>query len=416
MLKKRTVTLIIGLVLSSSLSQADTLYKTKGIIDGTGKRLQQTDIIVSDHGKIIKLGNNLKVNSASSKTVDLKHLYAMPGMIDMHTHITYGIPGGSKGEAWAELGQVSLEGRRLASLDNAKKTVATGVTSVRDLNDGSGLDLTLRELFKTHQEIGPRLYVSGGGVHPSRPVKPLEYAQSQIATGVDWVKIFGTTGSADDLTSKAYYDDATVKDIADAARKAGKRITLHSYGPEAVDSAINAKVDSIEHAVGMSIAQMIALRDNNITYVPTIDHNRYYADHKDEYGYSEEVDNNLRVFVSKNTQAVAGAHSVGVKIAMGSDAVFSGFGENTCELKQFKAAGLSNADIIQTATINGATLLGEESQLGRISEGYIADIVFLEGNPLDNLDTLFDGIRLVLRDGKIVHDARNTEPFKVHCG
>ena len=161
---------------------------------------------------------------------------------------------------------------------------------------------------------------------------------------------------------------------------------------------------------------MIAMRDNNITYVPTIDHNRYYADHREEYGYSEEIDSNLRAFVRKNTQAVAGAHSVGVKIAMGSDAVFSGFGENTCELKQFKAAGLSHPDIIQTATINGAKLLGEELHLGRIKEGYIADIVFLDGNPLKNIDTLFDGIRLVLRDGKVVHDARDSEPFKVHCG
>jgi imidazolonepropionase-like amidohydrolase len=416
MLKKRVVTLILGIALSSTFTCADTLYQTKGLIDGTGKLLSQTDIIVDDDGNILKIGNELKLSGLNSNTVNLKHLYAMPGMIDMHTHITYGIPGGSKGEAWSELGKVSAEGRKQAALDNAKKTVATGVTSVRDLNDGSGLDLTLRELFKTHQAPGPRLYVSGGGVHPSRPVEPLEYAQSQIDAGVDWVKIFGTTGSADDLTSKAYYDEATVKQIADAAHKAGKRITLHSYGPEAVDAAINAKVDSIEHAVGMSIAQMIAMRENNITYVPTIDHNRYYADHRDEYGYSEEIDNNLRVFVRKNTQAVAGAHSVGVKIAMGSDAVFSGFGENTCELKQFKAAGLSNADVIQTATVNGANLLGEESTLGRIKPGYTADLVFLDENPLENLDTLFKGIRLVLRDGKVVHDALNSTPFKVHCG
>lgn len=415
MLKNRTV-VVIGLMLSSLFAQADTLYKTKGIIDGTGQLLKQTDLLIGNNGKILTLGNELKSDNPSTQIINLTHLYAMPGMIDVHTHITYGIPSGAKSDAWAELGKVSAEGRKQAALDNARKTVATGVTSIRDLNDGSGLDLTLRDIFKNHQEIGPRLYVSGGGVHPSRPTKPLVYAKSQIDTGIDWVKIFGTTGSADDLTSTAYYDDTTIKAIADAAHQAGKRVTLHSYGPEAVDSAIKAKVDSIEHAVGMSIAQMIAMRDNNITYVPTVDHNRYYADHSDEYGYSKKVSNNLRAFVQKNRQAVAGAHSVDVKIAMGSDAVFSGFGENTCELKQFKAAGLNNADIIQTATINGAKLLGAASTLGRIKAGYIADVVFLEGNPLDNINTLFNGIRLVLRDGKIVHDARNSDPFNVHCG
>ncbi len=416
MLNKRVVTLFLGLSLSSVLSHADTLYQTKGLIDGTGKPLGKTDIVIDDKGHIAKIGNRLKVSDSNNNVVNLKHLYAMPGLIDMHTHITYGIPGGSKGNAWSELEQVDTKGRKEAALENARKTVATGVTSIRDLNDGSGLDLSLRELFANHKAPGPRLFVSGGGVHPGRELDPLAYAQSQIETGVDWVKIFGTTGSADDLTSKAHFDDATVKSIADAAHKAGKRITLHSYGPEAVDSAIKARVDSIEHAVGMSIAQMIAMRDNNITYVPTVDHNRYYADHRNEYGYSEEVDSNLRVFVGKNTQAVAGAHSVGVKIAMGSDAVFSGFGENTCELKQFRAAGLTNAEIIQTATINGAHLLGQGSQIGRLKEGYIADIVFLDNNPLDNIDTLFNGIQLVLKDGKIVHDVRKTTPFVVNCG
>ncbi|TDF36258.1 amidohydrolase family protein [Alteromonadaceae bacterium M269] len=416
MLKHCAITLVLGLTLNTTLTQADTLYQTKGLIDGTGKLLNKTDFIVSNDGQITQIGNQLKITGSQHKTVDLKHLYAMPGLIDMHTHITYGLPNGSKGNAWTELGQVDEKGRRQAALENARKTVATGVTSIRDLNDGSGLDLKLRQVFANHKEIGPRLFVSGGGVHPSRPVEPLDYAKSQIELDVDWVKIFGTTGSADDLTSKAYYDKDIVKSITDAAHKAGKRITLHSYGPEAVDAAIYARVDSIEHAVGMSIKQMIAMRDNNITYVPTIDHNRYYADHRDEYGYTEEIDKNLRTFVKKNTQAVAGAHSVGVSIATGSDAVFSGFGENTCELKQFKAAGLSNADIIQTATVNGANLLGQKSQLGRIKEGYIADIVFLEENPLDNLDTLFNGIRLVLRDGKVVHDVRNSEPFIVNCG
>lgn len=232
-------------------------------------------------------------------------------------------------------------------------------------------------------------------------------AQKRIDAGADWIKIFGTTGSASDLTSKAYYSPTAIAAAAEAAKAAGKRITVHSYGPEAVDAAIKAGVTSLDHPVGISDTHIAAMREKGIIYVPTVDHNRYYAQHASEYGYTPIIQQNLHAFVERNIMTVRAAHQAGVTIAMGSDAVMSGFGENTCELKAFLAAGMSNVEAIQSATINGAKLLGKEQELGRIGEGFAADIIGVRGDPTINIDAIISGVTVVLKDGSIVVDNRD---------
>ncbi len=205
---------------------------------------------------------------------------------------------------------------------------------------------------------------------------------------------------------------------ADAAKAAGKRITVHTYGPEAVDAAIAAGVTSIDHPVGMSNRQIQAMASAGIIYVPTIDHNRYYAQHGNEYGYGEDVQANLHVFVGRNIETARRAHVAGVTLAMGSDAVLSGFGENTCELKAFVAAGLSTAEALQTATVGGAKLLGEENNLGRLQPGYEADFIAVSGDPLADISVITDGVMMVMKAGELVVDHR-ADPARVNkpnCG
>ncbi len=402
-------------------ARGDTILRVAGVVDGTGEVLAANSIRI-DGTRIAAIGVDLMPGEGDT-VLDYSDLYAMPGMIDAHTHITYGLEAGSKGNAWQEAGQQARDARFRAALKNGLATLSSGVTTIRDLNDGSGLDFELRTLFASGSAVGPRVFTSGGGVHPSRQVDGLKgpdavavaYATAQLDAGADWIKVFATTGSADDLTSTAYYTPETIAALADLARARSKRITLHSYGPEAVDAAIAARVHSIDHPVGMSPAQLAGLKAANIIYVPTADHNRYYADHRHEYGYGEETDANLRAFVARNVAAITAAHKAGVTIAMGSDAVFSGFGSNICELKQFQAAGLDTASILQTATVNGATLLGMERDLGRVQPGYIADLVLVAGNPAQDLDRLFDGIRHVYKDGRLVYSA-GPAAKPVDCG
>lgn len=408
--------ILTSLIVSGSAIAQTTIYRFDSIIDGTGERLTATDIAV-ENGKIKAVGNNLDNQETGAALVMMEGLTALPGLIDAHTHITYGLADAPKGDAWAELGAASREDRFEASKRNALLTLATGVTSIRDLNADQNLDFDLRDMINRGELVGPRVFTSGPGIHPFNDPLPegmetateeflYAAAKRRIEMGADWIKIFGTTGSASDLTSRAYFSAEAIKGAANAAREAGKRITVHSYGPQAVDAAIAAGVTSLDHPVGISKTQIKAMRDKGIIYVPTIDHNRYYAHHGEEYGYGQIVRANLHVFVGRNMETVRQAHAAGVTIAMGSDAVLTGFGENTCELRAFVAAGLSTSDAIKTATLNGATLLGLENELGRLASGYTADIVAVSGDPLEEINAIVSGITFVMKDGKTVVDHR----------
>ena len=424
--------IVVGFIAASMLglmpANADTvIYRFAKIIDGTGEVLDARDIAV-ENKRIKAVGDNLDA-SITGTVVTLDGLTALPGLIDAHTHITYGLSDYPDGDAWAALGTSERAKRFEASKINALKTLQTGVTSVRDLNADQQLDFDLKAAIKSGEIPGPRIYTSGPGIHPFNDPLPegvevasadflKQAAEKRIAMGADWIKIFGTTGSASDLTSRAYYSAEAITAAADAAKAAGKRITVHTYGPEAVDAAIAAGVTSIDHPVGMSDQQIKAMASAGIIYVPTIDHNRYYAQHGSEYGYSGDVQANLHVFVGRNIETARRAHVAGVTLAMGSDAVLSGFGENTCELKAFVSAGLSTAEAIQTATVGGAKLLGEENNLGRLQPGYEADFIAVTGDPLADISVITNGIMMVMKSGELVVDHRvdPAQANKPNCG
>jgi len=142
-------------------------------------------------------------------------------------------------------------------------------------------------------------------------------------------------------------------------------------------------------------------------WVPTIDHNRYYVDAKDEYGFPAESIPPLQDYIQRNLDSARRAITAGVRIAMGSDAVFSMFGQNTRELGWFVKAGLTPEQALASATTVPADLLGAGDRLGRIAPGYLADIVAIEGDPLAKIDVLFTGVRWVMKDGVI--EVRSTK-------
>ncbi|UTW55921.1 amidohydrolase family protein [Kordiimonas sp. SCSIO 12610] len=420
------VTIILMALVVFPAKANDVIYRFAKIIDGTGSVLDARDILISD-GLIKQVGMGVDKTAPDASLVDMGSLIALPGLIDAHTHITYGLEGESHGNAWAELGQVPLSKRLVAGYENGLKTLNTGVTTVRDLNAGENLDYYLRDLINAGALKGPRIFTSGAGIHPAnegnrvteardRTAEVLALASTRAREGADWIKFFATTGSASDLTSRQQYFEDDFKAAVSVAKQFGLRVTVHSYGPEAVEGAINAGVNSIEHAVDVPDALLERMAETGIIYVPTVDHNRYYAAHADEYGYGDDIQKNLYDFVARNLETVKRAHKRGVKIAMGSDAVLSGFGENTCELRAFVEAGMTNSEAIQTATINGAALLGQEDRLGRIKAGFVADIVAVEADPLVDINNLINGVRWVLKEGKIVVPHNNQQRQQPNCG
>jgi imidazolonepropionase-like amidohydrolase len=141
-------------------------------------------------------------------------------------------------------------------------------------------------------------------------------------------------------------------------------------------------------------------------YIPTIDHNRYYAEHAREFGYSGSDVSGLNAFIKHNLAAAQRAFKAGVQFAMGSDAVFTMFGENARELEWFVQAGMTPAQAIQAGTVNGAKLLGMEDRIGRVAPGYYADLTAVEGNPLTDIRALTRNVRWVMKGGEVAVDLR----------
>jgi imidazolonepropionase-like amidohydrolase len=389
-----------------------TLYRFGGLIDGTGEAVDGHEIVVTGD-TITATGDGLSAQYPGARFVDLGGLHAIPGLIDTHVHITYGLDGPSRGDAWKQLLEETPPEKRLtASIDNARRTLETGVTTVRDLLALDGVDFELRSLIDSGTVPGPRLLLSGVGIHPMTLPPGITTAGERlegftaaanriVASGAEWIKIFATTGSANDLSGVQTYFYPEIRAAVDIAHAAGLRVAMHSYSPAAVGDGLRAGVDSIEHPVGLDEAILKTWRSTDTIYVPTIDHNRYYADHRTEYGYDAETEAKLRAFVQQNVETLGRAHTAGITIAMGSDAVMTMFGQNTRELEWFVEAGMSAAEALKAATLNGAHLLGKADRIGRLQPNYLADLVAVCGNPLVDIKAVTRRVAFVMKAGEV---------------
>ncbi len=412
--------LFVGL--SPSILAQTTAVRFGRLVDGQGKVIQDA-VIVVDGDRISKVASGDAAIPPNATVIDLRRYTAIPGLIDAHTHMTYYWDKSLGTQPWVQysLGTLGAAVTVFLAQENARKTLETGVTTVRDLGSWEYTDIAMRDLINRGAMVGPRMFVAGHGLHISnslsRPgvieadpgradgvAEVQRAARQQLAAGADWIKVFGSNGSAQDVTGFQTFTYDEMKAAVDVAHQAGKRIAIHSYGPDGARGAVRAGVDSVEHATDMDEATIKEMARRGTFYVPTVDHNRYYIAHKDEYGYDQAVVDRLNNYIGRNFETLRLAFRAGVKIAMGSDAVFTGFGENTRELEWFVKAGMTPAQALSTATTNGAALLGMGKSLGAIAPGYYADIVAVEGDPLTDIGATVHGVRWVMKGGRVVVD------------
>src|SRR6266403_1334133 len=340
----------------------------------------------------------------------------------------------AKGKLWTNA-IVIVEGERmLKQLTNnppavevflarkgAMRTLEAGVTTVRDLGADQYMDIAMRDLINRGEMIGPRMFVCGYGLYVTNtPYKAglnplaggiadgvpevLKVVRQQIAAGADVIKLYGSTGTDDDVTGFETYTYEEMKAAVEMAHQFGKKIAIHSYGPDGARDAVRAGTDSLEHATDVDDATIQEMAKRGTFYVPTIDHNRYYLDNWQKIGYANGFQEKTKAFIERNLETARKAHKAGVKFAMGSDAIYTMFGENTRELGWFVKAGMTPEQALRSATTNAAELLGKEKELGAVAPGYFADLLAVEGNPLANIDVAIKNVRWVMKSGRVVVD------------
>ncbi len=391
------------------------------VVDAPGHVIPGGVIVVAGDKVAAVLGANDRIPSGA-QTVDLTRYTAIPGLIDVHTHMTYYWDSTSGTDPWRQPQRTPAQTVQLARA-NAIRTLESGVTTVRDLGSSGYMDIALRDSINKAGWIGPRMFVAGYGLQKARPpFRPNtdtahtlrgrvfsisqipEAVKQQVDAGADYVKVYGSTGTGADVTGNETFTYEEMKAAVDAAKALGKRIAIHSYGPEGGRDAVHAGVTSLEHAINLDDATLARMAHDGIFYVPTIDHNRYYAQYREAYHYTAEQAAGLDSFRLINIETARRAYRAGVKMGMGSDAVHIMFGQNTRELGWFAQIGMTPSEALATATTNGAAILGMENSLGRLAPGYFADVVAVAGDPTADIHVVIDSVRWVMKGGAVVVD------------
>jgi imidazolonepropionase-like amidohydrolase len=408
MLRRLLVTLILASGVAMVPAQTKiTAVRFGTLVDGLGHTTRDA-VVVIEGDRITRVGSGNGAVPKGAELIDLRGFTGIPGLIDLHTHITYywdGAPG------------TRPQGRRTTPLTvelvakNGLRTLETGVTTVRDLGASGGLDYALRDAINAGSVIGPRLFVAGQGLSADRnggpaPIDIPALVDARAKAGSDWIKVYGSRGSFQSVETTQTLNYDQMKAAVDAAHAAGRPIAIHSYGASGVKDAVRAGANSVEHGIELDDETIADMVQRGTVWVPTIDHNRYYIDARDEYGWAPDVVGPLQDYIDKNLESTKRAFKAGVKIGMGSDAVYSMFGQNTRELAWMIKAGMTPAQALATATTIPAALLGHAKELGAVAPGYFADLVAVEGDPLKDIGVVIDKVKVVIKGGTVVVDHR----------
>jgi imidazolonepropionase-like amidohydrolase len=393
-------------------AQATKAIRFARLWDGT-KTITDAVLVISGD-TIASVGSGTAALPKGADVVDLRRYTAIPGLIDLHTHMTYywdrapGTTPRGRGAGPRRLPAVTVS---LAE-DNARRTIETGVTTARDLGAQNDMDLAMRDLINLKRMVGPRMFVSGTGFS-KRADAPVDLeglkknVDEHVQKGVDVIKVYGSIGGFDNVGTTQTLNYEEMKTIVDASHAAGRKVAIHSYGPSGAKDAVRAGADSVEHGIDFDNETLADMAKRGTVWVPTVDHNRYYVDAKDEYQFPPESIPALQGYIQKNFETMQRAVKAGVKLGMGSDAVFSMFGQNTRELAWMVKAGLTPEQALMTATTNAADLVGMKGRLGCLQPGCFADVVAVEGDPTKDIDAAIQAVRWVMKGGIVYVDKRS---------
>ena len=407
-----------------SFSQNKTVIKCGKLADvKTGKMLENQTIIILNN-TIEKIISGNYTLHATDVFYDLSKYTVMPGLIDMHVHVEH------QTSAKQYLEEFTLNEADVAfrAVGYVKTTLNSGFTSVRDLG-GTGVNISLRNAIDSGLIEGPRIFTAGksiastgGHADPTNGYRQdlmgnpgpedgvangvdecVKAVRQRYKDGSDCIKITASGGvlSVAKSGENSQFTIEEIQTIVATAKDYGFKVAAHCHGEEAMKRAVLGGVHSIEHGTYMSEEVMQLMKERGTYLVPTITAGKAVGAFAKKPNYYPDIVVPKALAIGPKIQGTfAKAYKFGVKIAFGTDAGVFEHGENWKEFVYMNEVGMPFMEILKTATMNAADLLGQSDKLGNLEAGKFADIIAVEGNPEKDI-AVMGKVVFVMKDGKV---------------
>ncbi len=405
-------------MVSCSMAMAqDTLIIADGYVDvAAGKTIADAAIVVSDN-RITSVGRLDDINNQEQyKVVDLGGKILLPGVMDMHVHLS-----GDAQDNFLESLNYSVPRQTVKAVKNAKTTLMAGFTTVRDLGAAGYSVIATRDGISAGEIPGPRIWAVGHSISitgghcddnfsaPEKQAKSAGVAdgpwavrtkvRENIKYGANAIKICATGGvfSKGTKVGVQQYTEQEIKAAVDEAHLRGLTIASHAHGTQGIKASIRAGIDSIEHCSFMD-DEAIKMAVKAGTYLSCDIYNTEYTlTYGEANGVPEENINKEKLVSKAQRESFRKAVKAGANMVFGSDAAIYPHGDNGKQFERMVTFGMTPAQALQAATINSAALL-KQDDLGQLKPGYLADIIAVDGDPLQDI-RLMENVSFVMKDG-----------------
>jgi imidazolonepropionase-like amidohydrolase len=412
-------------LLAGGAAQAATLIHAGRVIDGVSDSAKTRQTVVVDDGKITAIEPGFRAPAAGDRVVDLRQGTLLPGLFDMHVHLTSEYSKSSEIDGYKKNeGDVAIDG-----VVYAERTLLAGFTTVRDLGDSYRASIPLRNAINAGKVPGPRIVAAGKSIastgghadptngwarkFPANPgpddgvINSVEDARKAVRQrykdGSDTIKITATGGVLSIAKNglNPQMTEEEIRAVVSTARDYGFKVAAHAHGTEGIKRAVRGGVDTIEHGTFMDEEGMKLMKERGTFYVPTMSAGRWVFDQAQDPNFFPAVVRPKALMVGPQIQGTfAKAYKTGVKILFGTDTGVGKHGDNAREFKLMVESGMPAMEAIRVATSAPAKFLELDDKVGSIAVGKLGELVGVPGNPLEDI-TALERVMFVMKDNTV---------------